>query len=231
MICPRCGFQAVDGAVFCGSCGNRLGGAPPVAPQVVYSGAPPNLWFENYYKINKKVLALTNQYWITDQQGRNLGYTKQKMLRLKEDIRVFTDDSMGNEVFKIMQAQIFDGWGTFDVIDSRTNVCVGKIKRKYLMSGFVSDEYFILDPNGQQIGRIAEDIGRGLARKYMPLGDLVPEHVALEFYGQEVARIKQQFKIIGDTWEVDCSRVPPTFDRRTLLGCMIMMGMIERQRK
>ena len=66
MICPRCGFQAVDGAVFCGSCGNRLGGAPPVAPQVVYSGAPPNLWFENYYKINKKVLALTNQYWITD---------------------------------------------------------------------------------------------------------------------------------------------------------------------
>jgi hypothetical protein len=99
------------------------------------------------------------------------------------------------------------------------------------MSGLVSDEYFILDPNGQQIGRIAEGIGRGLARKYMPLGGLVPEHVSLEFYGQEVARINQQFKIIGDSWEVDCSRVPPTFDRRTLLGCMIMMGMIERDRK
>jgi hypothetical protein len=59
----------------------------------------------------------------------------------------------------------------------------------------------------------------------------VPEHVAVEFYGQEVARINQQFKIIGDSWEVDCNRVPPQFDRRTLLGCMIMMGMIERDRK
>ena len=231
MICPRCGAQAPAEGAFCGNCGNRIGGEPQVAQQVAYSGAPPNLWFENYYKINKKVLALTNQYWITDKQGRNLGYTKQKMFRLKEDIRIFTDDSMTNEVFKIKQAQIFDGWGTFDVIDSGTNTCVGKIKRKYLMSGLVADEYFILDPNGQQIGRIAEGVGRGLARKYMPLGGLVPEHVAVEFYGQEVARINQQFKIIGDSWEVDCNRVPPQFDRRTMLGCMIMMGMIERQRK
>jgi hypothetical protein len=231
LICPRCGAQAPVEGTFCGNCGNRLGGEPQAPQQVSYSGAPPNFWFENYYKINKKVLALTNQYWITDQQGRNLGYTKQKMFRLKEDIRIYTDDSMTNEVFKIMQAQIFDGWGTFDVIDSRTNTCVGKIKRKYLMSGFVADEYFILDPNGQQIGRIAEGVGRGLARKYMPLGGLVPEHVAVEFYGQEVARINQQFKIIGDSWEVDCNRVPPHVDRRTLLGCMIMMGMIERDRK
>ena len=116
---------------------------------------------------------------------------------------------MTNEVFKIMQAQIFDGWGTFDVIDSRTNTCVGKIKRKYVMSEFVSDEYFILDPNGQQIGRIAEGVGRGLARKYMPLGGLVPEHVSVEFYGKEVARIissSRSSEIAGRSTAIGCRR-------------------------
>ena len=47
----------------------------------------------------------------------------------------------------------------------------------------------------------------------------------------EVAEIKQQFKIIGDIWEVDCSRVPPQFDRRTLLAAMLLMGIIERDEK
>jgi hypothetical protein len=46
-----------------------------------------------------------------------------------------------------------------------------------------------------------------------------------------VAEIKQQFKIIGDIWEVDCSRIPQSFDRRTLISCMLLMGMIERDRK
>jgi len=230
LICPKCGVQAAEGGTFCGNCGNRIGGEPQSAQQVL-SGAQLNLWLQNYYKITKKVLALTNQYWITDQQGNNLGYTKQKAFRIREDIRIYTDDSMSTEVFKIHQEQIIDGWGTFAVMDSRTNVCVGKIKRQYLMSGIVSDEYFILDANGQQIGRIAEGIGRGLARKYIPLGGLVPEQVAVEFYGQQVAQIDQQFKIIGDVWAVDCTRVPQQFDRRTLLACMIMMGMIERQRK
>jgi hypothetical protein len=65
----------------------------------------------------------------------------------------------------------------------------------------------------------------------MPGGGLVPEQVVVEFNGREVAEIKQQFKVIGDSWEVDCSRLPANFDRRTLIACMIMMGMVERDRK
>lgn len=199
MICPRCGAETAEGGAFCGYCGNKIGGEPQPGQQIV-NETQLNLWLQSYYKITKKVLALTNQYWITDQQGNNLGYTKQKLLRIKEDIRIYTDDSMSTEVFKIHQEQIFDGWGTFAVIDSRTNLCIGKIKRQYLKSELFADEYFLLDANGQQIGRIAEGTGRGLARKYMPLGGLVPEQVAVEFYGQQVAQIKQQFKIIGDSW-------------------------------
>lgn len=229
--CSKCGVQLVEGARFCSSCASPIPSTPDQMP-----GVPPlqnkqsPIWYQNFYRIRKKVVAIANQYWIEDQQGSSLGYTKQKLLKLKEDIRVYTDESMGTELFRLQQEQIMDMWGTFAVIDSATGICVGKLKRRS-MSAIGKDEYFLLDPNGQQVGRVVESAGRGLARKWIPGGGLIPEHVAVEFYGQEVAQIKQQFKIIGDIWEVDCSRVPPQFDRRTLLGCMIIMGMIERARK
>jgi uncharacterized protein YxjI len=175
-------------------------------------------------------VAIANQYWIEDQEGHSLGYTKQKLIRIREDIRIYSDESMSTEIFKIKQEQIVDMWGTFAIIDSATDVCVGKLKRQ-AMSQIGKDEYLLLDSSGQQIGRVAESSGRGLARKYMPGGGLVPEHVTVEFYGQEVAEIKQRFKVIGDVWEVDCSRLPPQFDRRTLIATMLIMGMVERDRK
>ena len=226
--CPTCGAQIVEGAAFCSGCGARVG-APVSAPP---PGAPANpVWFQSFYRIRKKVVAITNQYWIEGAQGAVLGYSKQKLLRIKESIRVFTDDSMSRELFRIQQEQVMDMWGTFAVVDSMTEAVVGKIRRQALKSGVYKDEYLLLDPYGQAVGRVAERSGRGLMRKYMPGGALVPEHVVVEFYGQEVAEIKQQFKVIGDIWEVDCSRVPPQFDRRTLISAMLLMGMIERDRK
>ncbi len=213
--------------MFCAKCGARLdlpriAGATPVSQ---------GLWYQNFYKIRKKVVAIANQYWIEDGRGTQLGYSRQKILRIKEDIRIFADDSMTNEVFRIKQANIGDAWGTFAVIDSATEACVGKLRRKALKSGLFADEYFILDSMDNQIGRISERAGRATMRRWMPGGGLVPEQVVVEFNGQEVAEIKQQFKVIGDSWEVDCSRVPANFDRRTLLAAMLMMGMVERDRK
>jgi len=221
--CPACGTQLVADASFCSVCGRPV--LPQAAPQ--QSG----VWYQNYYRIRKKVVAIANQYWIEDSQGQALGYARQKIVRIKEKIPVFSDDSMRQEIFRIQQEQIADMWGTFAVIDSATNAIVGKIRRRALSSGVFVDEYMLLDAAGQQVGRVAERGGRGLARKYLPGGSLVPEQVVVEFYGQQVAEIKQQFKVIGDIWEVDCSRVPPHFDRRVLLACMLLMGMIERDRK
>jgi hypothetical protein len=188
-----------------------------------------NLWTSPQYKIRKKVFAFANQYWIEDGRGTKLGYTKQKMLRIREDIRVYTDESMTGELFRIHQEQILDAWGTFAVVDSAANVCIGKIRRS-IMSNFLADEYFLLDPLGRQVGRVFEGSGRGLARKFLPLGGLVPERVKVEFLGQEVTEIRQQFRVIGDEWDVDCSRLPAQFDRRVLLAGIIMMGMVERER-
>ena len=191
----------------------------------------PSLWTMNFYRIRKKVLALTNQYWIEDQTGNQLGYTRQKMLRLKEDIRIFADESMTRELFQIRQQQILDVWGTFAVVDSGSNALLGYIRRRALTSTFVADEWEIRDPANNLVGEIKESTGRGLARKWIPGGGLIPERLTMTLGGQPVAYINQQFKIVGDIWEIDCQNLPATFDRRVFIGGVILMGMIERARK
>ncbi len=222
--CPNCGTRLVEGASFCSGCGKPAGSSGPSAPGSI-------IWTGTYYRIRKKVIAIANQYWIEDANAGVMGFARQKILRIKESIPVFSDESMSHEVFSIQQDQVVDMWGTFSVVDSATGTLIGKIRREALTSGIYKDQYQLIDTSGRQVGKVAERAGRGLARKYLPGGNLVPERVIVELYGQEVAEIRQQFKIIGDIWEVDCSKMPPQFDRRTLLASMLLMGMIERDRK
>ncbi|UCD92660.1 MAG: hypothetical protein JSV43_01700 [Methanobacteriota archaeon] len=189
------------------------------------------IWYQNTYRIRKKVLTVGNKYWIEDDKGNMLGFSKQKLFKLKEDIRIYTDEKMGTELFRIKQEQILDLWGSYAVIDSQTNQKLGTIKRGALSSAFVRDEWEVYDPYGRLVGGIYEETGRGLARKYVSGGSLIPEKMSFFLQGQPVARINQKFKIIGDIWHLYCDRVPPHFDRRVLLACLLLMGMIERDRK
>ena len=189
------------------------------------------IWAQNQYKIRKKVLALTNQYWIQDSQERTLGYAKQKAFKLKEDIRIFTDETMKTELFKIKQQEILDIWMTCAVTDSRTNQVLGYVKRKVLSSMWARSEWEIFDRFKNLIGGIYENKSTGAMRRWMPGGSLVPIKIQLTLNNYPVADINQQFKMVGDVWDINCIQVPPYFDRRVLLGCALLMGMIERQQR
>lgn len=245
--CTDCGAELIEGAKFCPSCGTKIEAAsmPSVEPANVTAPTPnqsaaqstvqvapsTNIWYQSFYRIRKKTLTVGNKYWLEDYNGNVLGFCKQKLFKLKEDIRIYTDENMTNELFCIKQEQIMDVWGNFAVIDSYTNTKLGYIKRK-LMSEIGRDSWEFYNANDQLIGRIYEpSLGSALARKYMPGGALIPEKMVLEIGGQVVADVNQKFKIIGDIWEMDCQRVPPDLDRRVLLSCIILMGMIERSRK
>jgi uncharacterized protein YxjI len=236
--CRKCGTQLLDGTRFCMNCGAQLEQpapsvqSPPTAPPPSMQRAPgAQLWYQNKYRIRKKVMTVGNKYWIEDHQQNILGFSKQKLLKLKEDIRIYSDESMTAELFRIQQEQIMDVWGTFAVIDSVTSTKLGFIKRGFL-SEFGRDAWEVLNQHQQVIGRIFEQsLGRALARKYMPGGALIPEKMTLELNGQPIADINQQFKIVGDIWDMDCHHVPLDLDRRVLLSCIILMGSIERSRK
>ena len=202
-------------------------GSQPTAPAAV-APQPGSLWFQNSYRIRRKVLAIAQQYFIEDGQGRPLAYSRQKMFQLREDIRVFSDENMAQELFRIQQTNWTDMWGEFVVVDSASNTRVGSIRRKALKS-LVKGEWDLFDPYQRLVGQIKQATGRALVRRFVPMGQLVPDKLTIELNGQPVATIDQQFKVIGDIWDINAQWTPATLDRRVLLACALLMGMIERQ--
>ena len=241
IFCSKCGTHILEGAKFCSKCGAKIEEMQPISqssPQMIQqhqniqTNPASGLWYQDYYKIIKKVVTIGQKYWIKDRNENLLGFCKQKILKLKEDIRIYTDENLSQELFCIKQQQILDAFGNFAVLDSTTGILLGSIKREWLSSAFAKDTWEIYNPTNQLIGKIEEkSMGQALARKYLPGGGLVPEKMTLELNGVAVAEINQSFKIIGDIWEMNCHSVPPDLDRRVLLGAMLLMGLIERRHK
>lgn len=167
-------------------------------PQQIQTITGSSIWYQNYYRIRKKVVTVGNKYWIEDYNGNLLGFCKQKLFKLKEDIRIYTDETLNQELFCIKQKQILDSFGEFAVVDSNNGMVLGTIKREWLSSVFTKDTWQVFNAYNQLIGKIEEtSTGQALARKYLPGGGLIPEKMTLDLNGAPIAEINQSFKIIG----------------------------------
>lgn len=109
------------------------------------------------YPINLsfKLLALASQIRITDANGQMLGYVKQKLFKLKEDIRVFTDDSQTNQIFGIRADRILDFSAKYNFTDRSGNL-LGSIRRKGMRSIWKA-HYEIYDERENLVMEIHEE--------------------------------------------------------------------------
>ena len=121
-------------------------------------------------------------------------YTEMKRFKLREDIRLFAEESMDTEVLRISTKSIFDISGSYAVTDSLSGETVGGLRRKGLKS-FFKDEWLILDEAGEEVGTIKEDgTFRALARRaHGAAAMLLPQGFQVEVGGTPVATFKQQF--------------------------------------
>lgn len=104
-----------------------------------------------------KVLALASQIRINDANGQMLGYVKQKLFKLKEDIRVFTDDSQTNQIFGIRADRILDFSAKYNFTDRAGNL-LGSIRRRGMRSLWKA-HYEIYDERDNQVMEIREENG------------------------------------------------------------------------
>jgi uncharacterized protein YxjI len=104
-----------------------------------------------------KLLALASQIRITDANGQMLGYVKQKLFKLKEDIRVFTDDSQTNQIFGIRADRILDFSAKYNFTDRNGNL-LGSIRRRGMRSIWKA-HYEIYDERENQVMQIREESG------------------------------------------------------------------------
>lgn len=181
----------------------------------------------NQYLLRRQVLALTGKFRIYSPDGQLLLYSQQKMFKLKEDIRVYTDDSMGQELLLIKARQILDFSAAYDVIDSVSSTRVGVIRRKGFRS-MIRDEWEILDASEQHLAVLIEDtLTLALLRRFL-LGRWLPQNYDVLADGNRVADIRQRFNLLRYELDLDFSMdTAQAFDRRLGIAAGILLATIE----
>lgn len=181
----------------------------------------------DHYLLKRQVFALTGKFRYYDPMGNLIMFSEQKMFKLREDIRVFSDESKTQEVLQIKARQIIDFSAAYDVIDSAYNQKVGVLRRKGMRS-ILRDEWEVLDNNDQLIGMLFEDSpGLAMLRRLL-LGSLLPQNYDLTIRDQRVADLKQRFNLFRYELDIDFSfDTARVLDRRVGLAAGILLAAIE----
>lgn len=184
-------------------------------------------FMHNNYLLRRQVFALTGRFRVYDPSENLVLFSEQKMFRLREDIRVYADESKMQEVLTIKARQIIDFSAAYDVMDSTTGEKVGVLRRKGWRS-MVRDEWEVLDANDQLRGLLFEDtIQLALLRRLL-LGSLLPQNYDLTIGETRVADLRQRFNLFRYELDLDFSMDPAhTLDRRLGIAAGILLATVE----
>jgi uncharacterized protein YxjI len=182
------------------------------------------------YVVRRQVFKLMGAaFHIYDPAGNLVLYSKQKAFKLKEDIRLYSDDSMRVELLSIAARQIIDFSAAYDVVDPQARQKVGALKRKG-WSSMLRDEWILMDANDRELGTIKEDsMIAALVRRFVDIAALVfPQKFHAEIGGGLVCTFQQNYnpfvrKLTVDfTHDTNCR-----LDRRLGLAAAVLLSAIE----
>lgn len=165
---------------------------------------------------------------VLDEHDRLVLFSNQKAFRLKEDIRVYSDESRTEEILHIQARNIIDFSAAYDVYFAPTGEKVGALKRKGWKS-LVRDEWILMDAGDAEIGRIQEDSAAwALVRRF--LSALVPQHFHVEVAGQRVLELHQRFNPF--IYKLEIHYLPTAsgmLDRRLGIAAAVLIAAIEER--
>lgn len=179
------------------------------------------------YLLKRQILALTGKFRLYNPGGQLLLFSQQKMFRLKEDIRVYSDESESQELLYIKARQVIDFSAAYDVTDVTIKEKIGVLRRKGFQS-MIRDEWQILDNEDRQIGSLFEDsVTLAMLRRFL-LGSFLPQNYDITINDLRVADLRQRFNLFR--YELDLDFTMDTnqlLDRRLGIAAAILLGTIE----
>lgn len=174
----------------------------------------------------QKAFTLKAQFYFEDLSGNTLAFLQKKVFTWKDEIRVFTDESLTMELLSIKARKIIDWGSAFDVVDSINHQPVGALKRRGWKS-LLRAEWTLVDVGDQEIGRIRESSAfMAFLRRFVT--NLLPQTYTFEVRGREVGRAKQRLNFFVPRIEADFSSDPGrTLDRRLAMAAIVLLMSVE----
>ena len=185
-----------------------------------------------------KISTIANDFIASDVNGKTVAYVRQKMFKLKEDIRVYDNESKTRTNFTIKA----DRWIDFSAAYSMTDTMgkpVGKIARKGWASIWKA-EYDIINQFEKTQYKITEDsawikVLDSLLGQIPVLSIFTgylfnPSYTIKDFQGNEIARLKKEPSFFGRKFKLTKLGAIDTDDQARIILSFMMMVLLERRR-
>lgn len=186
-----------------------------------------------------KITTLSSDFNVVDAHNRSIFYVRQKMFKLREEVKIFQDDSQSQQLYTIKANQ----WLDFSAAYNFTNAAgqtLGKIARKGLVSIFKA-HYDIYDNNDQLSHTVREE--NPWAKVFDALIDFVPflgllsgylfhpAYIVTDKTGKAIARLVKKPSLIGRRFELEklANFQSETEEESILLG-LSMLLLLESDR-
>jgi uncharacterized protein YxjI len=191
--------------------------------------------------IRQRFALMINRYEVStlgsDEKsaGEPVCFVEQKRMKLKEDLRAFSDETKTTEVFRIKAQQVWDPRARYDVTDP-TGQQIGQLQKVFGES-LLRSTWRIYDASGNQIAWARErSLFVALFRRlvgFVPFIGGFAEWLPIPYhfdYFMEDERIGGLERILGvrDRYRLDVSGdAGRTIDRRVVLALAVGMDALQ----
>jgi hypothetical protein len=182
------------------------------------------------YVVRRQVFKLFGAaFHVYDESENLVMYSKQKAFKLKEDIRLYSDESMSLELLTISARSVIDFSAAYDVFDPIAQQKVGVLRRKG-WSSLARDSWEVLDAYDRPIGTVKEDsLAAALVRRFVEAAAFFfPQKFHAEIGGATVCTYQQNFNPFVRKLAIDFTHEGGgQFDRRLGLATAVLLQAIE----
>lgn len=148
----------------------------------------------NQYLIRRKIMKLLGadfRVFDSHEMNNEIMFSHMKAFKLKEDIRLYKDESKAEELVTIKARNIIDFSAAYDIMDAKTEQKLGAMKRKG-MASILRDEWQIMDIEDNVIGFVKEDSGAmAIFRRFV--SGLIPQRFDVTIGDKKVAEFQNNF--------------------------------------
>ncbi len=185
-----------------------------------------------------RILALAPQVHVRDLQGTTVFFVRQKLMRLKEHVEVFADESRSRLLYDIHADRMIDFSATYRFTDAAGRSS-GAVRRRGLRSLWRA-RYDLLDEQDRQCGTITEVnplasfadqlLGNVPGVSFVTGFILHPVYSLADATGRELLRLTKQPAFFESRFLIDrCGPCTGTEELRGVLA-FLMMTLLERKR-